>query len=47
MRLLRTGTDYVKAGGKDAGILLTLTFPERAILEQSLGLVEKHNTKTV
>jgi DNA-binding transcriptional ArsR family regulator len=47
MRLLRTGTDYVKAGGKDPGILLALTSPEHAILEQSLGLVEKHNTKTV
>jgi tetratricopeptide (TPR) repeat protein/DNA-binding transcriptional ArsR family regulator len=47
MRLLRTGTDYVKAGGKDPGILLALTSPERVILEQSLGLVEKHNTKTV
>ena len=47
MRLLRTGTDYVKTGGKDPGILLTLTSPERAILEQSLGLVEKFDTKTV
>ncbi len=38
IRLLRTGVDYVKAGGKDPGILLTLTGTERAIVEQSLGL---------
>ncbi len=38
VRLLRTGIDYVKAGGNDAGILLALTSPERAILEQALGL---------
>ena len=37
-RLLRTGIDYVKAGGSDPGILLTLTSTERAIVEQSLGL---------
>ncbi len=37
VRLLRTGIDFVKAGGKDPGVLLTLTSPERAILEQALG----------
>lgn len=46
VRLLRTGIDYVKAGGKDPGILLTLTSPERAILQQALGLAEKDNAKT-
>jgi tetratricopeptide (TPR) repeat protein len=40
VRLLRTGIDYVKAAGNDPGILLTLTSPERAILEQALGLTE-------
>jgi len=40
VRLLRTGIDYVKAGGKDPGILLSLTSPERAILKQALGLRE-------
>jgi tetratricopeptide (TPR) repeat protein len=38
VRLLRTGVEYVKAGGNDPGILLALTSPERAILEQALGL---------
>ncbi|MEQ1850751.1 MAG: MarR family transcriptional regulator [Chthoniobacteraceae bacterium] len=47
VRLLRTGIDYVKAGGKDPGILLTLTSPERAILEQALGLAEKDSAKTI
>jgi len=41
VRLLRTGIDYVKAGGKDPGILLVLTSSERVILEQALGLAEK------
>jgi len=41
VRLLRTGIDYVKAGGKNPGILLDLTSTERAILEQALGLAEK------
>lgn len=41
VRLLRTGIDYVKAGGKDPGILLDLTSTERAILEQSLGLAHE------
>ena len=45
VRLLRTGVDYLKAGGKDPGILLDLTSPERAILEQSLGLAEKEQAK--
>ena len=45
VRLLRTGIDYVKAGGNDPGILLALTSPERAILEQALGLAEKDDAK--
>ena len=40
MRLLRTGIDFVKAAGKDPGILLTLTSPERTILVQALGLAQ-------
>ena len=40
VRLLRTGINFVKAGGKDPGILLDLTSPERAILKQALGLAE-------
>ena len=38
VRLLLTGIDYIKSGGKDPGILLNLTAPERAILKQALGL---------
>ena len=38
LRLLRVGTDFIKAGGKDPGILLTLTSPERSLLRQALGL---------
>ncbi len=38
LRLLRTGVEFVKAGGKDTGILLSLLAPERRILEQALGL---------
>ncbi len=45
VRLLRTGIDYVKAGGKDPGILLALTSPERAILEQALGLAGRDDAK--
>ena len=45
VRLLRTGANFVKAGGKDPGILLDLTSPERAILQQALGLAEKEQTK--
>lgn len=45
VRLLRTGIDFVKAGGKDLGILLTLTSPERAILKQALGLETDHDTQ--
>jgi len=41
LRLLRTGIGFLKAGGKDPGILLTLTATEREILEQSLGLGQK------
>ena len=38
VRLLRTGINFVKAGGKEPGILLDLTATERAILEQAFGL---------
>lgn len=40
-RLLRTGINYVKAGGEDEGLLLDLTSTERSILRQALGLVEE------
>lgn len=40
VRLLRTGIDFVKAGGKDRGILLAVTSAERAILAQTFGLAE-------
>ena len=40
LRLLRTGVEFVIAGGKDTGILLDLTSPERQILKQALGLEE-------
>jgi hypothetical protein len=45
VRLLRTGIDFVKAGGDDPGVLLALTSPERAILEQALGLAAKAAAK--
>lgn len=45
VRLLRTGIDYVKAGGNDPTILLTLTSPERTILEQALGLADQDAAK--
>lgn len=38
LRLLRTGINFIKSGGNDAGILLSLTSPERSILRQALGL---------
>jgi DNA polymerase III delta prime subunit len=41
LRLLRVGTDFVISGGKDSGILLTLTSPERAILKQALGFSDE------
>lgn len=40
LRLLRTGVEFVIAGGKDMGILLDLTSPERKILKQTFGLTE-------
>jgi tetratricopeptide (TPR) repeat protein len=46
VRLLRTGGNFVKAGGKDRGILLVLTSPERAILHQALGLAEGDESAT-
>jgi hypothetical protein len=47
VRLLRTGTDFVKAGGREPGILLALTSPERSILEQALGLAGVPSAKTL
>lgn len=41
VRLLRTGIDFVKAGGKDPGVLLTLISPEREILRKALGLANE------
>ena len=41
VRLLRTGINFVKASGNQPGILLDLASPERAILEQALGLAER------
>jgi hypothetical protein len=38
VHLLRSGVDFIKAGGKDPGSLLILTIAERTILEQALGL---------
>ncbi|MBB5035541.1 winged helix-turn-helix transcriptional regulator [Prosthecobacter vanneervenii] len=38
LRLLRTIVNFVKAGGQDRTILLDLAAPERAIVEQALGL---------
>jgi len=46
IRLLRTGVNFIKAGGKDPGILLDLTSTERSILEQALGLAEKEPAKS-
>ncbi len=38
LRLIRTGIAFIKQGGTDESILLTLTTPEREILRQALGL---------
>jgi hypothetical protein len=38
LRIFRAGIDFLKAGGKDRGILLNLNQEERRILEQALGL---------
>lgn len=40
LRLLRTAVEFIKKGGKDHGVLLTLTKPEREILMQAFGLSE-------
>lgn len=45
LRLLRTGTDFLIAGGKDEGIILRLTSAEREILKQAFGFVEKKRSK--
>jgi hypothetical protein len=47
VRLLRTGINFVKAGGNQPGILLDLTSPERAILVQAFGLAEKDFVKPI
>jgi DNA-binding transcriptional ArsR family regulator len=47
VRLLRTAINFVKAGGKDRGVLLDLTSTERAILEQALGLAEDRQPKSM
>jgi len=41
LRLLRIGIDFLKSGGKDVGILLSLTSPERRILEQAFEIAEE------
>ncbi len=41
LRLLRTGVNFLKSGGKDRGILLDLASTERAILEQTFELIGK------
>jgi hypothetical protein len=47
VRLLRTAINFVKAGGKDRGVLLDLTSTERAILEQALGFAEDKQPKSM
>ena len=39
IRLLRTAINFIKAGGKDRGVLLDLASTERSIVEQALGLL--------
>lgn len=41
LRLLRVAGDFLKAGGTDQDMLLDLASPERAILEQALGLSDR------
>lgn len=43
LRLLRIGIEFIKSGGKDQGILLTLTSPERSLLRQAFGLDRSEN----
>ena len=38
LRLLRVGIAFLKTGGTDHSVLLTLTKPERKILQQALGM---------
>lgn len=40
LRLLRVGIDFIIAGGKDPGVLLTLTATEREVLKQAFGISE-------
>ena len=41
LRILRTGIDFLKSGGRNRGILLDLNQEERRILEQALNLDPK------
>lgn len=41
-----TIVNFIKAGGKDRGVLLDLAFSERAILEQAFGLVSAAGLKS-
>jgi tetratricopeptide (TPR) repeat protein/DNA-binding transcriptional ArsR family regulator len=43
LRLLRVGIEFIKSGGKDHGILLNLTAPERSLLRQAFGLDRSEN----
>lgn len=41
LRLLRTAIEFLKSGGKDAGVLLDLSKSERSLLRQALGLEDE------
>lgn len=43
LRLLRTGIEFIKSGGKDDGVLLDLSSTERSILRQAFGLENEGN----
>lgn len=43
LRLLQTGIEFIKSGGKDDGVLLDLSSTERSILRQALGLANEDN----
>ena len=43
LRLLRTGIEFIKSGGKDDGVLLDLLSTERSILRQAFGLENEGN----
>ncbi len=44
LRLMRIGIAFIKSGGKDPAILLSLTSTERSLLRQALGLEPKDET---